>query len=141
MTLLFTGHVIFNWYCVYHLFYYMARCSDRNLCAQTRILPASTLRNLTSLQPVRINALRKSRALIGCCHIKKTPPAVHVIVRHFIPNSTQRRISTLNYDISTLSAISHRHIGADVDYVRSTASDRITDQSLVHQREESSSQK
>jgi hypothetical protein len=40
------------------------------------ILPASTLRNITSLQPVKINALRKSRALIGCCHIRKTPPAV-----------------------------------------------------------------
>jgi hypothetical protein len=33
----------------------------------------------------------------------------------------QRRISTL-YDMSTLLAISHRHIGADVDSVRSTAS-------------------
>jgi hypothetical protein len=51
------------------------------------ILPASILRNLTSLQPVKINALRKSRALImiGCCHIRKMPPAVHVIVRRFIP--------------------------------------------------------
>jgi hypothetical protein len=28
-------------------------------------------------------------------------------------NSTQRRIATLHYDISTLLAISHRHIGAD----------------------------
>jgi hypothetical protein len=35
--------------------------------------------------------------------------------------------------VSTLLAISHRHIEADVG--------RITDQSLVHQREESSSQK
>jgi hypothetical protein len=51
----------------------------------TVILPASTLRNLTSLQPVKINALRKSWALIGCCYIRKIPPAVHVIVRRFIP--------------------------------------------------------
>jgi hypothetical protein len=51
----------------------------------TTILPASTLRNLTSLQPDKINALQKSRALIGCCHIRKTPPAVHVIARRFIP--------------------------------------------------------
>jgi hypothetical protein len=42
--------------------------------------------------------------------------------RYCITNSTQRRISTLNYDISTLSAINHRHIGADVDSVRSAAS-------------------
>jgi hypothetical protein len=35
-------------------------------------------------------------------------------------NSTQWRISTLHYDISTLLAISHRHSGADVDFVRST---------------------
>jgi hypothetical protein len=49
------------------------------------ILPASSLRNLTTLQPDKINARRKSRALIGCCHIRKTPPAVHVIVRRYIP--------------------------------------------------------
>jgi hypothetical protein len=50
----------------------------------------------------------------------------------------QRRISTLHYDISTLLAVSHRHIGADVDFVRSTAS---LPNSLVHHREESSPQK
>jgi hypothetical protein len=38
------------------------------LYAIRRILPASTQRNRTSLQPVKINAIRKSRALIGCCH-------------------------------------------------------------------------
>jgi hypothetical protein len=37
------------------------------------------------MQPVEINALQKSRALIGCCHIRKMPPVVHVIVRRFIP--------------------------------------------------------
>jgi hypothetical protein len=54
------------------------RCVHANI-----ILPALTPRNLTSLQPVKSNALQKSRALISCCHIRKTPPAVHVIVCRF----------------------------------------------------------
>jgi hypothetical protein len=62
-----------------------ARCMRRHRCTMYLILPASSLRNLTTLQPVKINALRKSRALIGCCHNRKTPPAVHVIVCRYIP--------------------------------------------------------
>jgi hypothetical protein len=55
-------------------------------------------RRYATLQPVKINALRKSRAPIGCCHIRKTPPAVHVIVRRFIPLVITMVIHTLWLD-------------------------------------------
>jgi hypothetical protein len=82
-----TGHVIIVWQInvyVYKSYLYSGPKVTFLLHApraagahnMATILPASTLRNLT---------LRKSRALIGCCHIRKTPPAVHVIVRRFIP--------------------------------------------------------
>jgi hypothetical protein len=38
-----------------------------------------------------------------------------------LPSQTPH-YTTLHYDISTLLAISHCHIGADVDFARSTAS-------------------